>query len=562
MTLNITVTTPRCIYQSADYRLLDLQTRKTADFQIQKVVLVNAFRWSATVCFAGVGRTQALNVGDWLAERVAAVQLRDPFERLIEEVLTADSWLSAVPAPYNKHSFSIGAFVGSEPVFVLISNFEQPSGMIAQTAAASLSVFQLRPTKPKTFISGQSRAVSRADRRRLAVLAERDPDPQRMYSVLTEVNRRVAKQTALVSPACFTSHLRFTGEGGGSVHDLGDRPFAPMFALPEVARTAITRLLDEQFGPGRAQLVGMSMVRSDSSDEYHEIQLREKPGDPNVHTNYGAYLKDKKGDLEGAEREYRKAIELDGNFAAALGNLANLFWEKKDKVRAADLYRRALRAKPGDENATWNYARFLVSEFNDYAAARVVVEQASAAHPESRRLLLLRGELCLRTGDFLDALDRYRQAREKGADQAAVEAGYAMALQLSGAPVGECIGAYRVAISLSPQNSGLRLNLAQLMFIKGEDSEANALLHEAMKLGLDEPAQLEAQFYMLAHISCNPADVFRTVKSLLDRGTRLRWNVRSNIDRVAHSNPTSAARPGVMFGALRGRFAGCDSGNS
>jgi hypothetical protein len=43
MTLNLTVTTRRCIYQSADYRLLDLKTGETFDFETQKIVLVNAF---------------------------------------------------------------------------------------------------------------------------------------------------------------------------------------------------------------------------------------------------------------------------------------------------------------------------------------------------------------------------------------------------------------------------------------------------------------------------------------------------------------------------------------
>ena len=44
VTLNITVATDRCIYQSADYRLLDLRTDKTFDFDTQKIVFVHTFR--------------------------------------------------------------------------------------------------------------------------------------------------------------------------------------------------------------------------------------------------------------------------------------------------------------------------------------------------------------------------------------------------------------------------------------------------------------------------------------------------------------------------------------
>jgi tetratricopeptide (TPR) repeat protein len=500
-----------------------------------------------------VGQTHNLNVGDWLAERIATIRLDEPFERLLEELLTADTWLSTVPEPHNRHSFSVGAFVGSEPVFALISNFEQPSGVAAITASPALEVFRMRPTKPRTFASGQAWAVARSARKRLAALAAQDPTPQRMYAALAQVNRGVADRTKLVSHACFAAHVRLTGEGGGCAHEIGDRPFVPKFAFPEAGREAITRLLDEQFGPGRARLVSMSTARADPSDEYHETQLREKPEDPGAHSNYGVYLKEKKGDLEGAEREYRRAIELNGNHVNGLGNLANLLWEKGDKNQASEFYRRALEVDPGNENVTWNYARFVLRELDDRATARKVVDQAIAAHPDSGRLLLLQGDLCLLDGAIPEALDGYRRARERGADQRTVEAGYATAVQLSGAPFGECIGAYRVAIALSPENAALRLNLAQLMFVKGDNAQANSQLREAMRLGLDESAQLEAHFYFLSHTSSDPAGIFQTTKSLLARGARLRWDVRPNIEKVAQSNPRRATLLELVSWVMSGK---------
>src|SRR5206468_3386616 len=121
----------------------------------------------------------------------------------------------------------------------------------------------------------------------------------------------------------------------------------------------------------------------------HLTQLREKPDDPSAHSNYGAYLKDKKGDTAGAEREYRKAIELDPNHVNALGNLANLLWEKRDRDQAGILFRRALAAGPGNENVSWNYARFLVNEFDDRDGAREVLDRGITSNAESGRLLLL-----------------------------------------------------------------------------------------------------------------------------------------------------------------------------
>jgi Flp pilus assembly protein TadD len=553
MTLNITVTTSRCIYQCADYRLTDLKAGTTSDFTTQKIVLVNAFKWNASVCFAGVGRTNDLNVGEWLAERMGVIDFGDPFDRLLDELRQADTWLSAVPPPLNRHSFSVGAFVGSKPLFALISNFEQPSGLIAATTSAKLSVYLERPTKPKTFVSSQkNHAVTRPERRRLAALAAGSGEPQSVYSALAEVNREVARRTNLVSPACFTTHVKLTGDGGGIPHDIGNRPYVPHLAIPPSMQEALTRLLDEQFGPGRARLKAVMTARADASDEYHETQLREKPNDPNAHSNYGAFLKDKKGDIAGAERQYRRALELDSNHVNALGNLGNLFWEKRDLHQAIDLYRRALASDPGNENVTSNYATLLIRDLDDRDAARDLLDQGLSAHPNSGRLLLLRAELTLRHSSALEALEGFRRARESGAEQAQVEAGYAIALQLTGAPIGECIAAYRTAIGLQPDNGALRLNLAQLLFIKSDHADAERELRGAMRLKLEESAQLEAQLYLFAHTSSDVSILFRTIKSILIRGGRLQWNVEPNIEIVSRRDPQKARLVKLVSDVMRG----------
>lgn len=343
MTLNLTVTTPRCIYQSADYRLVDWTSGQARDFEIQKIVLKTAFSWHATICFAGVGRTSGLNVGDWLAERLNSISADEPFQSLLEALLKADEWLAKVPSPYNRHSFSVGAFVESQPVFALVSNFEQLEGPPLSVASPKLSVFKVRPTQPKTFVSGQSEAVGRAERRKLAALAASDPDSQVMYEELIKVNRGVARRrSALVSRACFTTHVRLTGESGAYAYNPENRPHVPGFMVPPEFQETITQLLDKEYGPGRYRFVASSGIRSTASEEYHATQLREKPNDANAHCNYGVFLRNQQKDPEGAEREYRKAIELDGSHANAIGNLANILWEKGDIEGAAALYSKAL----------------------------------------------------------------------------------------------------------------------------------------------------------------------------------------------------------------------------
>jgi len=73
-----------------------------------------------------------------------------------------------------------------------------------------------------------------------------------------------------------------------------------------------------------------------------------------------------------------------------------------------------------------------------------------------------------------------------------------------------------------------------------------------MKLGLSDIARLEANFYLLCHNSVAHAEIFRASKSLLDRGIRLRWNVRPNIEVVRQSDPQKAALLGLVSEVMAG----------
>ena len=306
--------------------------------------------------------------------------------------------------------------------------------------------------------------------------------------------------------------------------------------------------------PGREIVLRQSATaRSEPSDEYHLTQLRKKPEDPSARSNYGAFLKDNKGDMVSAERVYRKAIELDPNHVNALANLASLLWEKKDFEQVRILFRRALAAGPGNEHVTWNYARFLLNEGDDLMAAREVLDQGIATNAKSGRLLLLRADLRHREGNVPDALEDFRRAKEQPGDhQAEAEAGYSCALHVCGAPIDECVVAYRIAIGLNPNNFDVRLNLAQLLFVKGDNIEANRYLREAMTLRLSDGAQLEANFYLLSHTTADPGEILRATKSLLDRGIRLQWNVRPNIDAVRQRNPRKADLLELVLGIMVG----------
>jgi tetratricopeptide (TPR) repeat protein len=290
-----------------------------------------------------------------------------------------------------------------------------------------------------------------------------------------------------------------------------------------------------------------------ASDEEYAVLLREKPNDASTHCNYGDYLRDRKNDLEGAEKAYRKALEIDDKHVNALGNLANVLWAKKDLEGARALYERALEIDPGNENVSFNFARFLLKEFSDTKLAAEIARRASEAHPDSGRLLLLSAEFAAMRGDYEPALRLAEEARTKNAEQKGVEAIYAVALHRSGGATGECIAAYRTALSLAPDDGALRLNLAQLLFIRGDDLEAMQELNAAARLKLDPSARLEEWFYRLAHATSDAPVLLDPIKSHLAQGARLNWNVETNIERVRQGNPKKAEALDVIAQVMRGK---------
>lgn len=267
MSLNITILSPNHIYQSADYQVTAFATGVPVSSRMQKIFFVNCFKWNATVSFIGVAKFEEIDVGKWLADRVRAVAPRDTFDRLIEELLKAEEWLIRVPAPHNRHSFSVGAFINAKPVYTLISNFERPSGLADKKAALSLSVYQTRPSKTKTFVTGQKRAVDREMRSRLKALSRLNSDAQVMCSALAKVNYKVAESCHSVSKACFVSHLSPSGEGGIHTFDEENKPYMPPLGIQESVEKSIRKLVDSRFGPGRSRLISAAVTRSASSEK-------------------------------------------------------------------------------------------------------------------------------------------------------------------------------------------------------------------------------------------------------------------------------------------------------
>jgi hypothetical protein len=122
VTLIITYVSPRRIFQCGDFRLTG--GARTIDYRAQKQIIVQRFRWTALVGFCGAAHTGKEYVPVWIVDRLRETRPNAPFEELVDGLASAESWLRKKPGMHRALSFSIGAFVDHEPLFVLISNFE------------------------------------------------------------------------------------------------------------------------------------------------------------------------------------------------------------------------------------------------------------------------------------------------------------------------------------------------------------------------------------------------------------------------------------------------------
>ena len=398
-----------------------------------------------------------------------------------------------------------------------------------------------QPSATKVLVSGQRDAVHRPLRRRLVQLADSNATSEVMFAALWQTNRAAAGLSRLVSPSCFTAFVCRTGDSGWQAHGVEGRPFRPKFMAPPVAGE-LKRILDAQFGAGKWSVRQAVAAQSLPTDDYHATQLRDKPNDASTHSNYGVHLKDAKSDAAGSERAYRRALELDPEHTNALGNLAIIYRERGDARRAAELYEEACtNSRRDNENVFWNYSSLLMADLKDDAKAKTVVQAGVKMHSTSQRLAIRLGEQNSRPGEYVRAVEAFREAQAiEGPDRARLETLLAIALHLAGHPAGECIAQYRAAMELNPKDVALPLNGAPVVCSRRHRA-ATALLNKARSMSLSPDEQMEASFYRLAHVKSGQSALAREIEALLAQGARLNWDVRPNIAAVAAHNPQKAA---------------------
>lgn len=159
-------------------------------------------------------------------------------------------------------------------------------------------------------------------------------------------------------------------------------------------------------------LAHLSQSKANQAIDDFTLAIEIAPDEPNYYVRRGdarALYKD----FDGAEADYRRAIDMDSKSTDAVCALADLstdFFDKHDE--AEKLYKQALEINSQDETALGNYAMFLNEVRGDEKQAAGLFKQALAQDPDDPHNLAAYGSFLLARND-IQGLEMVRRALDE-----------------------------------------------------------------------------------------------------------------------------------------------------
>lgn len=176
MTLNITIATVHAVYQSADHRLSDVDTKTLISSQSSKNIEIRRQDWSGLLTYTGIGRWQGRDTHEFIHEWIATIS-NCSIDEFAEQVRRhATSWLKTIPESdrVSSHIFTL-ATIDAHNTSVRTIEWERPkSGNVTRQLQFTINT-HLVNKDPKLLITGCSAAVSGHNKSLLKRIA-RDPE--------------------------------------------------------------------------------------------------------------------------------------------------------------------------------------------------------------------------------------------------------------------------------------------------------------------------------------------------------------------------------------------------
>jgi tetratricopeptide (TPR) repeat protein len=220
-------------------------------------------------------------------------------------------------------------------------------------------------------------------------------------------------------------------------------------------------------------------ARSGEGVPYLMVAVALRPLSPGAHVNLGFVLTGK-GDMDGALRCFRKALELDPTYAAAHTNLGAALAARGDQDGAIRCYRRAIELDPKLAQAHSNLGSALCAR-GDVDGAIHCFEKAIGLGPGRTSFHYNLGVALQAKGDLDSAIRCYQKATELDPKNAWAHYNLGNALRARRDQEG-AIRSYRKVLELDPKDAKAHTNLGNALQAKGDVDGAIRCFQRAIEL--------------------------------------------------------------------------------
>jgi tetratricopeptide (TPR) repeat protein len=225
--------------------------------------------------------------------------------------------------------------------------------------------------------------------------------------------------------------------------------------------------------------------------------LQMQPDNPQAFYLQGLFLLDYQQDRSGAEKSYRRALELDPDHEEARLGLAVALLMGKSFAQAAEHFKRLLQCQPDNLRVQVGLAECL-DGLGETAEAVRLVDDVLARRPEYPPALSQRGQFAVQNGQWAEAESWLRQAlrlnpmdhrahyslvrclEQTGQDEAAQR--QRRQLQQMEEDVARFNEIVTKEIAQRPTDPALRYTLGQLLLRRGQREEGIRWLQSALRL--------------------------------------------------------------------------------
>lgn len=211
------------------------------------------------------------------------------------------------------------------------------------------------------------------------------------------------------------------------------------------------------------------------------------PDDSQALINLGTILQ-KKGDLENAQIQYKKAQALDPNDETVTLNLASLYIQGNQFGEAIKIYDEMLRKKP-DDIQVLTYKADAYEKLKDYKNAVKVYEKILSLEGNNKTALSAIDDIVTNNFQGDDLYSYLKTQADKKPDDFKSQYEYAYQMHKAG-HLKDAENYYSRALEINPKSVDCYINLSQIYLSKEDTKNARVYVERGLEISPDEKTLL------------------------------------------------------------------------